>query len=89
MTDFSRYEQPATSQRPTGLCFTGFGWRSPSSACGPRTLPHFADVLIEEGSGYFETLPSGPIHVQSPGLFWLFLGVTHAYRPEVVGWSER
>jgi len=88
MTDFSRFDQPAASQRPVGLCCTGFGWRSPSSACGPRTLPHFAAVLVEEGTGHLESLPSGLLHVQAPALFWLFPGVTHAYRPDEAGWSE-
>lgn len=89
MTEFSRFEQPAASQRPAGLCCTGFGWSSPSSACGLRTLPHFAAVLVEAGSGHFESLPSGPVHVQAPALFWLFPGVPHTYRPDPAGWSER
>ena len=89
MSDFSHYQQPALSQQPIGLCCNGFGWRSPSSACGPRTLPHFAAVLIEVGSGYFETVPSGLLEVRAPALFWLFPGVTHQYRPNPEGWSER
>ncbi len=89
MSDFSRYEQPASAQRPVGLCCTGFGWRSPSSACGPRTLPHFAALFIEQGSGHFETRSSGALEVQAPALLWLFPGIAHHYYPHAAGWSER
>lgn len=89
MSDFSRYEQPAASLRPLGLQVTGVGHRSPSGACGPRTLTQYGVVLIERGTGWLETTGGGVQLIRSPSLFWLFPGVAHTYGSDTAGWSER
>jgi AraC-like DNA-binding protein len=55
-----------------------------------RTLPEFALILISNGRGTFESLPSGKIAVESNTVFLLFPGIWHRYRPDPeVGWTER
>lgn len=55
-----------------------------------RTLPDYQLVLITEGSGEFESQPTGRVVCEGPMLFFLFPGVWHRYRPSPErGWTER
>lgn len=61
-----------------------FDWRR------GRTLPEFQMVLINEGSGSFQSEFTGDVTFHGPTLFWLFPGVWHRYRPlQQTGWTER
>gem|GEM_PF-545362 len=55
-----------------------------------RQLPEFALLLINKGTGLFESKTTGPLPVRPQSVIFLFPGVWHRYRPSPkVGWTER
>ncbi len=55
-----------------------------------RTLPEFQIILVTEGSGTFESEPTGRRAIEPDTLILLFPGVWHRYRPDpATGWRER
>lgn len=61
-----------------------FDWRR------GRTLPEFQIILITDGSGVFESEPTGRKSIEPDTLILLFPGVWHRYRPDpATGWRER
>lgn len=54
-----------------------------------RVLGAYQLVYIAEGSGEFESKPTGRVMVNSGSVIMLFPGVWHRYRPDVrTGWTE-
>lgn len=54
-----------------------------------RTLPEFALVFIEEGSGEFTSRATGSVDIRDNALIVLFPDVWHSYRPHrETGWTE-
>ena len=54
-----------------------------------RVLPEYQIVYITEGSGTFESKPTGKVAVTPGTIFLLFPDVWHTYRPNPkTGWTE-
>lgn len=76
--------------RDLGLYCAGAG-RSTGSAgtVEGRTLPCHGAVLVEEGTGWFESSRSGlRRRIEGPTLLWLFPGIVHAYGSSGPAWIE-
>jgi AraC-like DNA-binding protein len=55
-----------------------------------RVLPEFAVVMINAGSGIFESEVSGRLEIEDSSVLFLFPGEWHRYRPKYeTGWTER
>ncbi|MEO8614156.1 MAG: AraC family transcriptional regulator [Luteolibacter sp.] len=55
-----------------------------------RTLPEFGFILITEGRGIFESLPTGKVAITAGQAFLLFPDVWHRYNPAPeTGWTEK
>lgn len=54
-----------------------------------RVLESWQIVVIHNGSGQFESKPTGTCHLVAGSTFLIFPGVWHRYRPDPgIGWSE-
>lgn len=74
----------------TSLSVTEVGRQTVHSLIRHRTLPVFAAVLVEKGSGSLETGPGGQLPCVAPTLFWLLPGIAHSYGPrDGTSWEER
>lgn len=76
--------------RDLGLYCAGAGRSAgPARAVEDRTLPCHGAVLVEEGTGWFESSRSGRRRrVEGPALLWLFPGIVHSYGSTGSGWVE-
>ncbi len=55
-----------------------------------RTLPEFQIILITDGKGVFESVPTGRASIDPDTLILLFPGIWHRYQPDpATGWRER
>lgn len=54
-----------------------------------RVLPEYQILLIAEGSGLFESSPTGSVPLTAGSILFLFPGLWHRYRPNPhTGWKE-
>lgn len=73
------YPAPATGHPPDHF----FTWEN------GRTLDAWQILLIQEGTGWFESQPTGRRRVRAGTIFILFPGVWHRYAPDrSTGWTE-
>lgn len=68
---------------------TGVGRQHVTRRVEGRSLPQFAVVLVERGSGWLHTEAGGLQTFAAPALFWLFGNTRHSYGPDESGWDER
>lgn len=67
------------------LHLAGYSWQWESG----RTLDDFQVLLLLEGDGEFESIPSGCLPLGAGDVILLFPGVWHRYRPaRRTGWTE-
>jgi AraC-like DNA-binding protein len=79
-----------TGEDRQSLSVTEFGIHSPRWQVIDRSLPSYALVFVERGSGHLTTSQTGRQTVSAPAQFWLVAGQPHSYGPrEGTAWNER